>query len=117
MYYYAVQIKGLETIPLRTTREGAVSLINSFDMAGATAPEIVEQVDRGTGFKNSFIGVTRIVEDEVPLPNFQASLAKVKAKFFKAGAVKMPAMKKAVKKAVKKVAPKKAVKKAVKKKA
>lgn len=99
MFCYAITIKGLESIPLRTSRDGAIALINAFDNAGPTANEIVEQVDRGTPFKNTFVGVSRVIEIEEQSPNFEKSLAKVKAKF-------SPAEKAVLKKAVLKKASK-----------
>lgn len=103
MYHYSVMIKGLEKIPLRTNRQGSIDLIGAFNHEVGFIPTIMEQVDRGTPFKNGFIEIARIVEDEQPpMVNFEESLAKVKAKFLKKAVPPIVVAKiKAAKKAVK----------------
>lgn len=103
MFHYTVMIKGLEKIPLRTNRQGSIDLIGAFNHEVGFIPIIMEQVDRGTPFKNGFIEITRIIEDEQPLPNFEESLAKVKAKFLNKVSPIAMAKIKAAKKVVKAV--------------
>ena len=61
MFDYTVVLKGLETIPLRTSKNGALGLIGSFfDGTSITPKEILEQVDAGGLFKTDFIQVSKV---------------------------------------------------------
>jgi hypothetical protein len=67
---YEVTIKGLENIPLRTTRTGVTNLVDAFSEENANKALgrpmndltriVVEQIDNGTPFLNSFVQIKPI---------------------------------------------------------
>jgi len=63
MYNYTVVIKGLEKVPLKTTRPGAMCLISAFKKDECDSL-ILDKVDQGVAFKNDTIQVMLDIEQE-----------------------------------------------------
>lgn len=86
MFDYIVSMKGLETIPLKTTKNGALELIKAFfDQATPTTNQILQQIDQGVPFTTSFLRIESNPEQTNPeqikaAPNSSLRPKKVAAK-------------------------------------
>ena len=61
IYQYEVVIRGLDSVPMRTSREGAEDLLGVIHGGdGKTCRLILEAVDDGTPFKNKYVRISKV---------------------------------------------------------
>lgn len=58
MYVFNVAIKGMDNVPLRTTKKGVTVLIDSYKETKELTTEIIEKINAGNSFERGRIKIT-----------------------------------------------------------